>query len=250
MSFLKLIGCLGLSTALLPVSQAAALFITGGPTFSALSNVTPVALNPYLVNDYKTSIKTQWGALLGVGAGHSFAHFFHNPLTLWLGAAGYSRQFGTLKGIEYPFANDGSYDTLNYQFMAKSNALMAESRLIYTQNNDWQPFALLGMGGAWNRLSHYVEVPTQSAGSAAPIPIQFSNKTTTSLAYEVGFGVQHSFFNDETHHVRYTGSVDYRYMQFGQGQLGSIPTQTSNDRLHISGLYTQGLLFSLCASIA
>lgn len=223
------------------------LFIVGGPTFSGLNNEKSVALNTSLTNHYVTSKKTHWDGLWGAGAG-VLLNVERQPLVVWLGIAGYAIQFGTIKGLEYPFANDGVFDSLNYRFNARSSALLAESRWFYTTYKDWQPFALLGIGGAWNKLNRYGEVPTNPALSAAPIPRQFGPDTTTSFAYELGLGLQRLLYEDKGRHLNYRGSIDYRYISFGEGNLGRISTQTTNQRLRINHLYTQGILFSLYVS--
>jgi opacity protein-like surface antigen len=223
------------------------VYISGGPTFSQLGNGTSVALNDFVTNNYITNKEAHWSPLWGIGIGHSFENIFSKPYTLSLGLTGYSINFGNVKGTEYPFANAGAFDTLNYKFKAQSNALLLESRLFYT-GYSWQPFALVGIGSAWNRLSNYSEIPTDSSGSAVPLP-PFSSHTENAVAYELGIGVQRQFFEDVVNKVRYAVSLDYRYLNFGKGQLGSSSVQTTGDHLHIDNLYTQGVMLSLNASL-
>ena len=220
--------------------------ISGGPTFSQLSNGTQVALNDSVVNNYNTNKQNHWNSLWGIVISHSFENIFNKHINISLGLAGYSINFRNVNGTEYPFANAGVFDTLNYQFKAQSNALMLESRLFYTCY-DWQPFVLIGIGSAWNRLSNYSEVPTDPSGSAVPLP-SFSNHTNMAFSNELGIGVQRQFFQDVAHKIRYAASLDYRYLGFGKGQLGSSSVQTTQERLHISNLYTQGFMLSLNAS--
>ena len=95
----------------------------------------------------------------------------------------------------------------------------------------------------------YSETPTDPASSAAPVPQGFSDNTSTSFAYEVGIGLQRQFFNSNRYNIKYLASLDYRYMNFGTGQLGSFPSQTSGERLQISPLELQAVVFTLKASI-
>ena len=244
------VACAGLLCAAVGVAQASetGFFIEGGPTFMALRNTTAVPLSSNITNDYRTNAQTHWTGLWGFGIERTFQNLLEEkPFELSLGLAGYMISQGQVKGTEYPLANDGIYDTLNYQFNTKSNALMVESRWFYT-GKTWRPFALIGIGESWNHFSHYIEEPTDPALTAAPVPIPFSNATQGSFAYEFGLGVQHAIFHDEPHHVHYTASIDYRYVNFGNGHLGPIPTQTTVSRLHINGLYTQGILITLKAA--
>lgn len=224
-------------------------YISGGPTFTKLKNVNSVAINDFVVNNYITDPHTSWNELLGIGIAHTFEHVFNKPFDISLGITGYTINLGNVKGIEYPFANDGSFDTLNYKFAAQSNALMLESKLFYTHNK-WKIFGLLGLGNAWNHLYDYNETPTDPSLSAASVPQVFSNNTNNAFAYEFGIGIQRQLFKDVKRNIRYAASIDYRYFNLGKGKLGSFSAQTTNERLRINNLYTQCILFSLNVSLS
>lgn len=204
-------------------------------------------INDVVTNEYKTNKKTDWRGFWGVGIGHTFEKEWFSNYQFSLGIAGYGINLGQVQGVEYPFINDGQYDTLNYKFQAKSSTGMLESRLAYTQFN-WQPIALIGIGKSWNRLSGYNEQPTDPFLSASPVSPGFNNQTKQAFAYELGVGLQRKFLDDTVHKIQYKGSVSYRYFNLGKGLLGSFPAQTSNDRLQIKNLYTQAILFSLDVS--
>lgn len=220
------------------------IYGSGGPAFSKLGNDKSVAINSFVVNNYNTNEQTNWQGLWGVGLGHSFGNIFNAPLNFSLGVAGYMINLGNVRGTEYPFVNDDVYDTLNYQFTAKSSAVLAEARVFYT-SYFWQPFALVGIGGSWNRLSNYSEAPTDPSLSAAPVTTEFGNHTNNEFAYELGVGIQRQIHEDLAHKIRYVGSLDYRYVNFGKGQLASFPAQTTGDTLQIGSISTQGIMFSL-----
>jgi hypothetical protein len=59
------------------------------------------------------------------------------------------------------------FPTMDYSYRRSSKVAMLESRLMVTRTT-WQPYILVGVGSAWNRLSHYSETPTDPNGSAEP----------------------------------------------------------------------------------
>lgn len=222
------------------------LFVTGGPNNARLSNKPLVEINDFVTNGYQSAHKNHWGGFWGAGIAHSFTEIVPST-NISLGLAGYSTQLGSVRGKEYPFINDGIYDALDYSFRVKSSQLMLESRLSYVFYN-WQPFVLVGIGKAWNRLKNYNEVTADPSSSATALNPGFSSNTHRNFAYELGVGVQHSLFEDKKHNIHYRASVGYRYFHLGKGKLGALPEQTSTDRLQIKNIYTQGIAFSIEAS--
>jgi opacity protein-like surface antigen len=223
------------------------MYLMGGPAFSRLSNNTAVQINDFLVNDYFTRTRSQTEPLLGFGVGRTFIPF-SQPLSLTLGLSAYYTNYGTVKGSENPFANDGIYDALNYKFRAQSYSLMLESRLIYSCY-DWQPFVFVGVGCAWNRLYGYSETPATDPLTAATAQDTFSHNTNSAFAYEAGIGIQRHLFTDSVENIQYFASLDYRYLNFGKGELGTAPSQTTNQTLNISNLHSQAVVLSLKATI-
>jgi len=222
---------------------------SAGPFFSTLENEQQTQINNLVVNKYHTSKETHWEALWGFGTAYSVGPFMDTPISASFGLAVYRVDLGKVKGTEYPFINSGVYDTLNYQFSAKSTSLFVESRLFYNISA-WQPFVLFGVGTAWNTLSKYSETPTDPALSAAPVPNTFSSHTRDAVAYEVGVGVQHQLYQDMTHCIRYLGVLDYRYVNLGKARLASFPAQTTSSGLQTHDLSAQGLMFSLKVSFS
>ena len=219
------------------------IYLMGGGTVSNISNGSFVGINQYMVNKYDTESRSQIEPILGAGIAHTFVPF-NKPISLSLGLSGYYANFGKIKGTEYPFANDGVFDSLNYQFHAQAFSAMLESRLAYTLY-DWQPYGIIGAGISWNRLNSYNETPTIPSESASSSPYPFANHTNASFAYELGVGVQKLVFNDPNHKLQYFLSLEYRYLNFGKGELGPSSVQTSSNRLQVSNLDAQSVLLSL-----
>lgn len=218
-----------------------------GTNFSKLSGHQQLAINNFMTNEYQIHSTTNHGGFWGLGFSHTFEKLLKAPYQFSLGFAGYSLNMGTVNGIEYPFVNAGTFDSLNYRFHINSAVALIEPRLAYTIYG-FQPFILGGVGYAWNRFSQYTETPTNPLLSAAAIPNTFRNHTEQNLAYEFGFGVQYLLYDDKRHQFRYLIAADYRYINLGKGQLGGAAAQTSHDHMHINNMDTQSLAMSLTLS--
>ncbi|HHF7374185.1 outer membrane beta-barrel protein [Legionella bozemanae] len=223
-------------------------FVSGGPNFSTLKNERLVDINESITNAYQTNTKTNWQGFWGIGANHTFEKPWFSFYQLSLGVSGYFFELGQVKGTEFPFINEGLFDTLNYNFHAKSASLMVESKVIYSKYA-LKPYALVGIGPGWNRFYAYHEEPTDPLLSAAPAVARFNNHTQQTFSYELGTGLEYLLWDDKQHHVQYHASVGYQYFNLDKGTLGNLPAQTSKDRLNIKNLYTQGILFTLAISI-
>jgi hypothetical protein len=177
--------------------------------------------------------------------GHSF-NFMDKAVSLNVGLSGIYTNYGSVEGAELPFINDGTFDALNYQFHTQSLAAMVETKLFFN-NFKWQPYLTAGVGCAWNRFYDYSQTADSNPLTAGQT--NFANNTTASFAYEAGIGVQRQIFLEASRDVQYFVTVDYRYLNFGNGQLGPAPTQTTDSRLQVSNMYTQALVFSLKVTV-
>ena len=223
------------------------VFLSGGAVVTRATNQESVQINNTVINNYQAQAARQVSPMLGLGVSNMFRNLGDQPIDLSAGLTLYYAHLGNVKGTEFPFANDGSFDTLNYQFNIKTTTLLAESRL-YSTYFDWQPYALVGLGAAWNEASNYSEVPSNPALGGAPAPQVFSNHTTANFAYEFGVGVQHQVAQDCVNHIRYFAALDYRYLNLGKAQLGSFPAQSVGSGLTVDNLYTQGIIFTVRAA--
>lgn len=218
------------------------LFISAGANFPWLNNIAPVAMTGAITNTYYVQAERRVGGVAGGGIERVFAPTQHFHVTL--GPAAYYVDFDKIHGVESPFSNGGSFDTLNYQFLASGAALFLESRVIFSASC-WHPFFVLGAGNAWNHLSEYDEKPTDPAGSAAPASEFFHHNTMSSFAYEAGVGISHQFGADKKRDVRYSYALEYRYFNFGAAKLGQSSLQTSDQVLGVKTLHTSAILLSL-----
>jgi hypothetical protein len=222
------------------------IYLMSGPSFSNTFNDRYVQINQYEVNQYNASSNYLSRPILGLGIAHTYADF-SIPFRLSLGLSAYYTSFGTTKGTEYPFVNDGVYDSLNYRFDSQSITTMLETHLTYTSYS-WQPYGIIGAGVAWNYLSGYSETPSVPTESAASSPYPFANHTNASFAYVLGLGVEKEIYKDTSHNIQYSLSSEYRYMSMGKGALGIQSMHHSTGSLQISNLNKKIILFALKAS--
>lgn len=219
--------------------------VIGGVTFSEPENERDVTVNssPLVINDYVTDQDMRAGYLTGLGLVYSLEHVTPAPFTYNFGLMVYYLNLGEVQGTEYPFINQGSFDTLDYRFKSQSLAFMLQPKIIMT-SFDYQPYVFLGLGVAKNYLYDYKEGPTDPSSSAAATD-PFENKMLTSFAYEVGIGIQHEIPYHHNDLFRYVFSVDYRYINLGQAALGFRDNQTTRESIEVNNLNTQSLVFAV-----
>ena len=223
------------------------LSLYGGAAFTRNINEPAVHVTEIEVNQYQAHLRTIWNPIWGAGINYPFDNVFGQPFNISIGLSGYWINPGRVEGIEYPFANIGKFQRLNYQFQTQSKALFAESRFAYNWI-DWQPYALVGLGCSWNILNDFTQAPIKSPLDPAPVLLHFNNHTNAAFAYELGLGVQRELYFDVAHGISYIASLDYRYFNLGKGELGLAPEQTTNSRLYINNMSTQGMLVTLGAT--
>jgi hypothetical protein len=222
------------------------VYLMGGLDATHLSNVADVTMNNYdVVNTYKPN--PEWNALGGVGIGMGFIvyPYPYTDFTVTIDPAVITGKLGTVSGIEYPDSNHGDFDTLSYQFSTRTVALLMESHFAYTAYA-WQPEVIVGLGAAFNTFDNFSEQVIQVNGGGFPSQLPFSNRTTSSFAFEVGVGVRRVMYVDPLKRFSLNVGLDYRYLNFGEGELS--PTQALgaiHDSLKISTLDAQAIMASL-----
>jgi hypothetical protein len=140
------------------------------------------------------------------------------------------------QGVVYQFADPGLGD-FNYQYNIQSQRLLLETKLLGTYQEVYHPFINLGVGEAINKAYQYTETPTNSA--SVPMYPGFGGKTTHSLAYLVGLGVE----ADVANHTRL--GLMYRYVNLGRAGLGRSAIQESTNTLKNNPFYVNELLLQM-----
>jgi hypothetical protein len=236
--------CCGLLS--VPLSHATHLdaLVIGGAVMPRLTNTSPIWIysDPGLMNNYITLKKTSTGGMWGLGIGAGSTTLTPYPIDATLSLTGYSVDFRHVSGVKQPFVNQGSFDTSLYSFANKSAIGLVEGRLFYTSPS-WQPFILAGIGVSHNTASNYLEAPM----GAAVANQNFFNASHDDFAFEAGFGLKHTLFQDQTG-LLFALSLDYRYLNAGASHLGPFDGQTTADRLGVTHLQTDALLLTLSAT--
>ena len=178
-----------------------------------------------ITDQFNTSESTTTSPFVGFAVGYQWNHLNRKiPVALNLSIAGYYTH-NVISGIETPAINQfDNEDTLNYSANQNGMAWMLEPKFIFT-TYAWQPYFIAGIGIATNWVNNYNETPTDPSGQAVTNNF-FAAKNTTNFAYDVGVGVQHSIhtFASGKHLML---AAEYRYMNWGEMNLGTTPAQTT-----------------------
>jgi len=221
------------------------VYLSGGATFSWITNEKTVKISSFVTNEYDADNDLKVGPLGGIGIGHTWV--FNPQVAGFFSLAGYYVNFDKIEGTEHPFVNAGNdFDTLSYQFRAESFAMLAEGRIFYTPHA-LQPFILVGLGVSWNELYKYSEEPSSDESTGEPVPNAFGDHTETAFAYEVGVGVQYNSacgFSCTDPTSAWKVALDYRYMNLGKGQLGGFSGTSGGNSIEVSDLSTQAVVLT------
>lgn len=201
-----------------------------------------IAVNNEIINTYDPSASADITPWLAVGAYSQFLNSQTHQFVADLGIDYYFFKPFHGNGIDAPFSNAGSFDTLTYHYDLSSQALLVEPTFIYTALN-WQPFFILGFGVAFNRLSNFNELPTDPNGAAAAPEVNFGNNHQQSLALEAGVGIQRVLLIHEGMEI--AGLLDYRYISLGRGKFTPFPLQTGGEGFKMSSISLQTLNLGL-----
>ena len=195
-----------------------------------------LAMNAEVDNQYTVSSASTVNGLAGVGSGYQW-NFRQVSFDLGFSAYYLSTE---ASGVNSPFINGGSFDTLNYTVSGDSYAFLVEPKFMW-DTPKFQPYIFTGVGLALNYLSDYVETPSVLNGGATPTTPPFNNATTPDVAYEAGIGLQTRLGLDSPWGV----SVEYRFMGLGDATLSTYTGQPNNQALKFGQLYADVIGVSL-----
>lgn len=218
-----------------------------GPDFSSVSNNQYMSPVNGLINSYDAKNTNQTRTFWGLNAEYSLDKAVVRAMSLGLGVGIYYLRPTDINGIETPGVNiiAPPQDTLTYSIRTKNLAILFEPRLIYTAFN-FQPYILGGIGYSRNTLNNFVE-GTVPGSAATPSTSPYPGSGQTKLAYQVGFGLQHTvwqFKND----TRLLLRAEYRYLNLGPAQLGMATAQTTNNHItanNINNIIDFGITYRL-----
>ena len=111
------------------------------------------------------------------------------------------------------------FDNFTYRYNVRSLGLMAESRII-SEKYTLKPYLLGGIGSAWNTSHKYRQVANNDQAVSLIQP--FPSRRSTNFSYEIGAGIGYNVKNTFI-------SLEYKFQDLGQSQLGLPPSQLIND---------------------
>lgn len=155
-----------------------------------------------------------WGLIAGLG--------YYQPNTL------------SMMGALTQGADLRSDDTYRYGYQAQSQQLLAEGKLYWMAKDMVQPFLMVGIGAAFNKISGYqTNVPPFFEFTPA-----FSNHTQTNFTYAIGPGIDISLSK------AFRIGVAYRFANLGAANTGSaqIDAIPISSTLKQSNLYANQIL--------
>ncbi len=118
----------------------------------------------------------------------------------------------------------------SYSYDITSHLLLWENSVTWTKHR-WQPGLLVGIGGAWNTLSNYREIPLNEYAYGGQD--HFSSQSQSQFLYEVGAVLDYAVDKN----VMIEGA--YRYIDAGNARLGVSPGQNTHDHLSTGPLHYQ-----------
>lgn len=137
----------------------------------------------------------------------------------------FSAQGTLLQGVDTASADSYTY---NYEILTKQLSL--EGKLLYTFKTIYHPYALVGLGAAFNRAQNY----STNVSPFLAFTRTYANNTTTSFSPTIGVG----FDADVTSTIR--AGIGYRFTDLGKVSLGD----STIDGTPASGTLSQSHLYS------
>ena len=209
--------------------------LTVGPDFVQGGKAQLVTLLPPFQNFYTLNSDRETVADAGIFLG--VEHALTGKLTAQLGIAGYVDSKLTPQGHVWEFA-EPEFDNLSYLYHIQHSRVMLAGKLLssFTNYQSIHPYFSWEVGAAFNQASGYQE----TSFTPEVLPMEpFANKTQSSFAYGVGFGVDYNL----TRHIRL--GAGYQFANLGSASLGVSPASATIETLSLSHLYTNQLRLQL-----
>lgn len=111
-----------------------------------------------------------------------------------------------------------SEDRFAYAYKLKPKQLLLESKLLYHATTKFHPYALLGLGAAFNTADNF----STNVPPFLTFTRMYQSNNNSSFSYSVGVGVE----MDMTQHIRL--GIGYRFADFGTMNLGAARIDTTN----------------------
>ena len=120
------------------------------------------------------------------------------------------------------------YTLYDYQFQLNSTRFMAETTFTWTVAQHWTPYAELGVGMAFNKVSNYTETVADTNSNGYVVAPPFESNTSDNFSYQAGLGLGYDFNFDQYDFDKTTASFQHERLKTGYRwvNLGSASTGT------------------------
>lgn len=191
--------------------------LSGGEVFS--SHVGQSQTFPEIEGSFYSYSANNANQSRGLYGSFIGAEWGFNPCwALQFGVGYYQASAFTARGLLTQGPDAGSSDIYNYQYNITSRQLLAESKLLFNWHERYHPYALMGLGEAFNKASSY-QTTVPPFLTFTPM---FNSHTTKSFTYAVGLGLD----VDVVRHVR--AGLGYRFTDLGKVNLGAGSIDTTS----------------------
>jgi opacity protein-like surface antigen len=199
---------------------------TAGASISQLGQSMGFAPLDLCHYDYKpknsNTSNMLWGGFLGSEVTRS---------SLWQLIAGlgyYQPSSLSTKGVLTQGADLESSSQYRYRYQTQSQQLLAEGKLYWLATKRIQPFLMIGIGAAFNKVSDY----QTSIPPFLEFTPEFSNHTQTNFTYALGPGIDISLSKSLRIGVAYR-FADLGSANTGKAQIDEIPISSTLKQSHL-----------------
>lgn len=133
------------------------------------------------------------------------------------------------KGSLIQGADPASYDTYSYSYQIQTQQLLAEGKLYWVTQERIQPFLLIGIGAAFNKVSDF-QTSVPPFLEFTPV---FSNHSQTNFTYAMGSGIDISLSKSFRLGVAYR-FTDLGLANTGRAQIDGIPISSTLKQSHLN----------------
>ncbi|KGP63492.1 hypothetical protein EP47_05780 [Legionella norrlandica] len=172
--------------------------------------------------------------VLGIGAGYRYTDLAIPAISLGIHYSHFLKTHINGQIIQYSLPEFTNYD---YQWKVVSDLVLATSKMNVFRWKNLMPFVQGGLGISSNRTSQYYEIALPNV--TPRISPNFTNHTTTVLAYQFGAGL------DWEINPQWLISLGYEYSDLGRFRSGSGLDSWSTETLYSANLTSNAAILAL-----
>lgn len=207
-------------------SMQSVFTFTAGASISQLGqsqSFAPLDLCKYTYKPKESNTTNMlWGGFIGSEVKRSSSWRF-------IGGLGYYQpNVLPTRGTLTQGADSTSDNIYSYKYQTQSQQLLVESKLYWIKKERIQPFLMLGIGAAFNKMFDYqTSVPPFLEFTPA-----FSNHSQTNFTYAVGPGIDISLSKSFRAGILYR-LTDLGAANIGSAQINTIPISSTLKQSHL-----------------